>query len=135
MIIADWQVKMAARAVPAVASIVEGSTPVLSFGDPLCAEVATLGINPSRQEFCSAAGELLTGRKRRLATTESLGIAPGRPLTEDQAHAVVAECNDYFMGNPYGWFKPLEALLNIAAGASYYERSACHLDQGLGKVV
>ena len=128
MTIAGWQVKMAARTAPAVASIVERSTPVLSFGDPLCADVATLGINPSRQEFYSAAGGLLTGTKRRLTTTESLGITPGRPLTEDQARTVVAECNDYFMRNPYSWFNPLEALLNAAAGASYYKRSACHLD-------
>ena len=32
------------------------------------------------------------------------------------------------MRNPYSWFNPLEALLNAAAGASYYKRSACHLD-------
>lgn len=128
MTFAPWQVKMAARTAPAVASIVERSTPVLSFGDPLCADVATLGINPSCQEFYSAAGELLTGRKRRLATTESLDITPGRPLTEDQARTVVAECNDYFVRNPYSWFNPLEVLLNAAVGASYYKRSACHLD-------
>jgi len=126
--IADWQVKMAARPAPAVASIVERSTPVLSFGDPLRADVATLGINPSRQEFYSTAGDLLTGAKRRLATTESLGITSGRPLTGDQARMVVAECNDYFARNPYSWFSPLEALLSTAAGASYYDRSACHLD-------
>jgi hypothetical protein len=41
---------------------------------------------------------------------------------------VVAECNDYFARNPYSWFSPLEALLSTAAGASYYDRSACHLD-------
>ena len=80
MTIAGWQVKMAARTAPAVASIVERLTPVLSFGDPLCADVATLGINPSRQEFYSAAGDLLTGTKRRLTTTESLGITPGGRL-------------------------------------------------------
>lgn len=128
MTIAGWQVKMATRAAPAVASTLECSTPVLAFGDPLCADVATLGINPSRQEFYSASGALLAGTKRRLATTDSLGITPGRPLTEDQARMVVAECNDYFFRNPYSWFDPLEALLNAAVGASYYKRSACHLD-------
>lgn len=128
MRIADWQVEMAARTAPTVTGIVERSTPVLSFGDPLRADVATLGINPSRQEFYSTAGDLLTDTKRRLATTESLGITPGQPLTEDQARTVVAECNDYFMRNPYSWFNPLEVLLIAATGASYYERSACHLD-------
>lgn len=126
--IAQWQIEMAARPAPPVASIVEGSTPVLSFGDPLRAEVATLGINPSRLEFCSAVGVLLTGDGRRLATTDSLGAVPGRPLTADQAREVVAGCGGYFERNPYSWFKPLEALLNHAAGASYYDRTACHLD-------
>jgi len=126
--IVGWQVEMAARTTPAVVSIVERSTPVLSFGDALRADVATLGINPSRQEFYSTEGELLIGAQRRLATTDSLGITAGQPLTEDQARRVVAESNDYFARNPYNWFNPLEALLNTAASASYYDRSACHLD-------
>jgi len=126
--IVGWQVEMAARTTPAVVSIVERSTPVLSFGDALRADVATLGINPSRQEFYSTEGELLVGAQRRLATTDSLGITAGQPLTEDQARRVVAESNDYFARNPYYWFNPLEALLNTAASASYYDRSACHLD-------
>ncbi len=128
MTIVGWQVEMAARTTPAVVSIVERSTPVLSFGDALRADVATLGINPSRQEFYSTEGELLVGAQRRLATTDSLGITAGQPLTEDQARRVVAESNDYFARNPYYWFNPLEALLNTAASASYYDRSACHLD-------
>lgn len=52
---------MAAHRAPAVAGIVGSSTPVLSFGDPLRAEVATLGINPSRREFFSRDGVLLSG--------------------------------------------------------------------------
>jgi hypothetical protein len=57
------------RPAPAAANIVARSSPVLSFGDPLTADVATLAINPSRKEFYSTAGELLAGAKRRLATT------------------------------------------------------------------
>lgn len=49
-------------------------------------------------------------------------------LTEGQARTVVADCNDYFSRNPYGWFNPLQALLNTAVGARYSDRSACHLD-------
>jgi hypothetical protein len=59
--IAQWQIEMAARRAPAVAGIVGNSTPVVSFGDPLRAEVATLGINPSRREFFSRDGVLLSG--------------------------------------------------------------------------
>lgn len=84
MTITQWQIEMAARPAPPVTSIVEHSTPVLSFGDPLRAEVATLGINPSRLEFYSPAGVILTGGERRLATTASLGVAPGQPLTANQ---------------------------------------------------
>jgi hypothetical protein len=126
--IAQWQVEMASRAAPPVAGIVDGSTPVLAFGNPPQAEVATLGINPSRLEFTSAAGVFLSGGERRLATTGSLGATPGQPLTADQARQVVADCNSYFDRNPYGWFKPLDALLRQAVGASYFDRTACHLD-------
>lgn len=128
MTIAQWQIEMASRSAPAVVGIVERSTPVLSFGDPLRAEVATLGINPSRLEFCSSAGVFLRGDERRLATTDSLGAAPGQPLTVDQARQVVADCNSYFDRNPYDWFKPLDALLGQAVGVSYFDRTACHLD-------
>jgi hypothetical protein len=36
-------------------------------------------------------------------------------------------CNDYFHGNPYGWFNRLEEVL-VAMGASYFGDTACHLD-------
>lgn len=52
--------------------MVEGSTPVVAFGDPTLATVATLGINPSASEFLKD-GALRTGAERRLATLESLG--------------------------------------------------------------
>ena len=126
--IAQWQIEMAARRAPAVAGIVGNSTPVVSFGDPLRAEVATLGINPSRREFFSRDGVLLSGPERRLATADSLGAVPGQALTADQARQVVADCNDYFGRSPYEWFKPLEALLNQALDVSYHDRTACHLD-------
>jgi hypothetical protein len=126
--IAQWQIEMAARPAPSIAGIVERSTPVLSFGDPLRAQVATLGINPSRLEFCSPAGVFLSGSERRLATADSLEAVPGEPLTADQARQAVADCNTYFDRNPYDWFGPLDALLSQAVGASYSSRSACHLD-------
>jgi hypothetical protein len=129
MAIAQWQIEMAARLAPPVAGIVEHSTPVLSFGDPLRAEVATLGINPSRQEFYSTTGVLLSGGERRLATADSLGATPGQPLTANQAREVVADCNSYFDRNPYDyWFRPLDTLLSQAFGASYPDGTACHLD-------
>lgn len=106
-----------------------GSTPVVAFGDFLTATVATLGINPSRQEFTTAAGQLLTGDQRRLASLESLGVdvldnAPTRVVEQ-----VIAECINYFHVKPYRrWFDQLDRLLQTASSTSYYNGSACHLD-------
>ena len=55
-----------------VAEVVPGSTPVVAFGDPFVATVATLGINPSLREFLNG-GQFLDGPSRRLATLRSLG--------------------------------------------------------------
>ena len=105
-----------------------GSTPVVAFGDPSRAEVATLGIYPSRVEF-AADGFLLTGAERRLATLDSLGVRSLDRLSEARVAEVVADCAAYFSRNPYrGWFDALDELLRAAADASYYDGTACHLD-------
>ncbi len=112
---------------PAGVPIVEASTPVLSFGDPTVASIATLGLNPSLREFRNAKGDLLTGRKRRLADLEQLGIASLEPASRDSLLAVKAACDSYFQVQPYHWFRPLEQLL-LGLDTSYYDGSACHLD-------
>lgn len=94
MRIEPWQIEMGRRIPPAVTAFVHGSTPVISFGGPLRAEIATIGISPSRREFDDDGW--LTGAKRRLATLESLNAEAGAPLTEDQAWHVVDDCNRYF---------------------------------------
>ncbi len=116
--------------VPTNSRVVRGSTPVVSFGNALTAEVATLGLNPSRLEFLDDKGKELDGSARRLATHRSLKrsdlpIAPRRIIEQ-----VFDDCNEYFQPdrNPYrDWFDELEPMVN-ACGASYYDRSACHLD-------
>src|SRR3954453_2939366 len=121
------QIAMAQRTPPSVNSFVQGSTPVISFGDALRAEVATIGIHPTRREFEEKGW--LRESKRRLATLESLGASPGEELSAEQAHDVVIDCNLYFERNPYWrWFKPLGELLDSAVGASYRHGPACHLD-------
>jgi hypothetical protein len=112
---------------PPEAHVVPGSTPVFAFGDPLRAQVATLGINPSKNEFMHR-GRLLTGCNRRLATLESLCADSLRQLTDEQILTIIQECNDYFQRRPYLWFKRLDDLLRLGTGASYYDGSACHLD-------
>jgi hypothetical protein len=114
-----------------VAEVVAGSTPVIAFGDPRAATVATLGINPSWREFLADDGSLLTGLKRRLATLIWLNAKDAAQLDLDQARAVVEECAAYFRPNrnPYRrWFDPLDQVLQTAFGVSYYTGTACHLD-------
>ncbi len=110
---------------PSLPCIVEGSTPVIAFGDPWKCHAATLGLNPSRFEFLSSQGNLLDGDGRRLATFGSLGVAQ---ISDAHAEQVVEDCAGYFQRAPYGrWFNLLEPLLK-AMGASYYDGTACHLD-------
>ena len=128
MSIPDYIEQRIRRDVPSNLHVVPGSTPVVSFGNVTLARVATLGLNPSRQEFLDQQGNELTGSSRRLATHTSLG-------TSDLTHAPEAiirqawdDSNTYFSRNPYRkWFDQLEPILK-ACGASYYDGSACHLD-------
>jgi hypothetical protein len=124
----EYLLAMVRRLPPRGAPVVPGSTPVVTFGDPACADVATLGINPSANEFLEHA-RLLRGSQRRLATLESLGAQRLDRLTEAQVAMVVADCATYFQRRPYRrWFDPLDELMRAGADVSYYDGSACHLD-------
>ena len=104
------------------------ATPVIAFGDPGAARLATIGINPSFREFVEN-GRLLAGSARRLATLPSLGAERLDELTDAQAQQVLQECASYFSRNPYRqWFDQLEDLIGVVCDASYYDGSACHLD-------
>lgn len=119
---------MVRRLPPPTAPVVAGSTPVVAFGNPRVAEVATLGINPSHREFVEN-GVLLSGVQRRLATLESLVAFRLDDLTDDQIAQVEADCASYFQRRPYRrWFDPLDSLLRTSTGCSYYDATACHLD-------
>ncbi len=119
---------MVRRSPPGQAPVVPGSATVIAFGDPSRAEVASLGINPSKREFVET-GAVLSGDQRRLATLESLGADHLASLTDEQVREVVGDCARYFQRNPYRrWFDPLDRLLRHGLGASYYDGSACHLD-------
>ena len=115
------------RPKPEGCSVLLDSTPVVSFGDPSTACVATLGLNPSRIEFEVNGVELADG-KRRFETLRSLEIDSLEDALAPTIGRVLARCNGYFSGNPYRrWFDQLEPILN-AVGASYYDGTACHLD-------
>lgn len=117
----------ARRPIPPNSGVVPGSTPVVSFGNPL-AEVATLAINPSSREFLDNKGALLVEPKRRLATRTSVGAEPTGELTPTQAAEVVDDCAAYFQRNPYQWFKRLNPVLVAGLGKSYWTGGVCHLD-------
>ncbi len=120
--------EMVRRSPPPDAPVVAGSTPVVAFGDPSSAGVATLGINPSAREFVER-GDLLEGDRRRLATLASLGADDLSDLTDEEVRKVIDDCARYFQRNPYGrWFNPLDRLLRKGLNVSYYDGTACHLD-------
>ena len=94
---------------PAISQIVEFSTPVVSFGYPKGANVATLGINPSSNEFQIGNGNKnpLSRGSKRLIDTELLGIDKPLSLTDSQAKEVIHGCYSYFRNKPYKWFDDL----------------------------
>lgn len=112
-------------------SIVRGSAPVTSFGDPRSARVASVGINPSVSEFCSSkkGKPLLEPAKKRFVDLETLGLGEHDVLTEEQALRVAESCDRYFDVNPYwSWFSPMQTYVMDPLGVSYKSRTAVHLD-------
>jgi hypothetical protein len=114
------------RPAPDGCFVLPGSTPVVAFGNPHHARVATLGLNPSRVEF-EVKGVELHGAARRFETLGALGVSRLVDAPKGAIERVWLRCNNYFHGNPYSWFRRLEEPLN-AVGASYFEDTACHLD-------
>ena len=69
--IPEYLVRMVRRPGPAEA-VVPGMTPVIAFGDPRRAEIATLGVNPSFHEFHRGDGSLLAGPKLIVVIANSI---------------------------------------------------------------
>lgn len=122
-------VAMIRRPVPTGCQVLPGSAPVVAFGDPRTAEVATLGINPSWAEFADADARLLTGSNRRLPDAVSAGVDDFASCTDAQVRHIAEGCFTYFERRPYWtWFRPLDKLLGHAGLGSYTDGTACHLD-------
>lgn len=117
--------------------IIEGSTPVVFFGNQPGARVATLGINPSSGEFADR-GQLLDGERRRFETLDSLGIESVADAEDSHVEAIYRRCVNYFRDPETGvaprptaywrWFRHLEDIIKPLADASYLDGTACHLD-------
>ena len=119
----------AASAPPPDCNVISGSTPIVSFGDPVAPSVATLGINPAQGAFIDDDGRLLSGQARKHATLPSLGVATREEITPELAATIVDECAAYFLRPPqHPWFGPLDRILKPALGFSYSEGSVSHLD-------
>jgi hypothetical protein len=123
----DYVERRLRRPPPEGCNVIPGATPVVGFGDPRNAKVASIGLNPNRLEFLDAEGSLLREDTQRLETLLSIG-ANSLENVDDTALARVFEgCNWYFERNPYRrWFDVLERVLN-GIGVSYYRGTACHL--------
>lgn len=114
--------------VPDRYSVVAQSIPVVSFGNPLTAEIATVGINPSRKEFLNPSGELLVHPFNRFENLSTLGISTLSGESPDLIDRAYDSCCNYFKKNPYSrWFDQLNPILGAIRG-SYYDQTACHLD-------
>lgn len=104
------------------------ATPVLGFGDFLNARVATLGLNPSQQEFLSRNGNLLAPPLARLETLRTLELAELKDASSADYQKILDGCLSYFNGpNKYNWFARFEPILS-ALNVSYKSGTACHLD-------
>lgn len=116
------------RPIPNGCFVVPGSTPVVSFGDCTAATIATFGLNPSCREFLADDGSELIDVERRFETMRSLGVSRLDNADEAVVRKVFDGCRNYFLRRPHRrWFDRLKPVLD-AAGASFYDGSACHLD-------
>jgi len=110
-------------------SSVPGSLPVLFFGDLPNAWIATVGLNPSRQEYLDRSGRELMGSSRRFETLSSLGALTRNSMTDGQADRAIDTMRAYFQpGKPvYSWFGHLNRVV-ASLGAEYGTGRAAHLD-------
>jgi hypothetical protein len=112
--------------------IVEGSTPVVCFGDITRAQVVTIGINPSSSEFTKIVNHervLLTGAERRLSDLQYLKASSTESLSTNQIATIWHDCLNYFDGPYYEkWFSKMQETVVTPARGSYEGRTAAHLD-------
>jgi hypothetical protein len=106
---------------PKSVKIVEGSIPIVFFGNVEKAEIATLSLNPSNIEFEH-------NGKRRCVDRKQLRVSDSQQLTREQAERVYQSLLLFFKVNPYKtWFNPMNKLFQ-SKGFEYYNDKIVHLD-------
>src|SRR4051794_11404776 len=81
---------------PPTAHTVADSLPVLFFGDLFASEVATVGLNPSDQEYLTKAGKPLEGPAQRFVTLGSVGATARASLTDEQCAEAIEWMRAYY---------------------------------------
>ncbi len=114
---------------PPLASSVPQSLPVLFFGDLFTASVATVGLNPSDQEYLGRGGIELDGPARRFETLTSLGAADRSSLTDEQCDRAIQTMRAYYQPEKpiYSWFRSLDRVIRVM-GYKYEAGEVAHLD-------
>lgn len=117
---------------PQAKYIVDKSTPIPFFGYVHSARIATLSLNPSKNEFLAKNGSLLPHYNKRLEDLESLNVNSFEEFTDTHVDRIYQSCLGYFSkpgANPYNiWFSRMESLIKASLNMSYYDGSCCHLD-------
>jgi hypothetical protein len=117
----DFLLDKISEPIPTTVKIVEGSIPIVFFGNVEKAEIATLSLNPSNIEF-EHNGE------RRCVDRKELGVSDNQKLTSEQAESVYQSLLLFFKVNPYKrWFNPMNKLFQ-SKGYEYYNDKIVHLD-------
>lgn len=117
----DFLLDKISEPLPTTVKIVEGSIPIVFFGNVEKAEIATLSLNPSNVEFEH-------NGVRRCVDRKQLGVSDNQKLTSEQAESVYQSLLLFFKVNPYKtWFNPMNKLFQ-SKGYEYYNDKVVHLD-------
>jgi hypothetical protein len=117
----EFLIAKISKPLPTSVKIVEGSIPIVFFGNIEKAEIATLSLNPSNIEF-EHNGE------RRCLDRKQLGVPDNQILTRAQSESVYQSLLIFFKVNPYKmWFNPMNKLFK-SKGYEYYNDKIVHLD-------
>lgn len=113
--------------------VIPNVTPILSFGDPVKSEIATVSINPSSDEWPQLSNKPSFGFK----SLSELGLTSLGDLAtckDELLEEIYFGGVNYFVDNNYlwKWFDPIKTSLENGLSASYIPgnkyQAVCHID-------